>query len=66
MAKYTSSYKGLLFVADGRLHKFSNGEFHTEDEKVIAELENVLHAEKVEEDEEKPKRKGKKTEEAAE
>ena len=54
MAVFQSKYRELAFYVDGRKHKFSNGEFTTDDEKVIAVLTKVRDAVRVDEPAQEP------------
>lgn len=47
MAVFQSKYRELAFYVGGRKHKFSNGEFTTDNEKVIAALAKVRDAKRV-------------------
>lgn len=49
MAKYTSKYKELTFFVGETVHRFSRGEFSTEDAKVIETLSRVKDVVLVEE-----------------
>lgn len=50
MAQYTSKYNELKFYVEGKLHAFSGGSFSTTDAKIIAVLNGLTDAVKVEED----------------
>ncbi|MGF9711629.1 hypothetical protein [Paenibacillus naphthalenovorans] len=52
MAKYTSRYAELGFYVDGELRKFIGGEFRTDDAKMIAVLDALADADRVDEPEE--------------
>jgi hypothetical protein len=49
MAVYKSKYRELTFYVDGELHAFSSGSFSTTDEKVIAVLDGLTDATRVDE-----------------
>jgi len=49
MAHYTSKYKQLAFYVGDTQHKFSNGEFATDDKAVIAVLDALKDAVKTDE-----------------
>lgn len=49
MAKYKSHYSSLGFYAKGELKRFSNGEYATEDEEIIAILDGLKDAIRVDE-----------------
>ncbi|MCP1354659.1 hypothetical protein [Aneurinibacillus migulanus] len=44
MAVYKSKYRELTFYVDGELHAFSSGSFSTTDERVIAVLDELADA----------------------
>ncbi|MEH6941677.1 hypothetical protein [Bacillus sp. JJ722] len=50
MAVYESKYPELKFYVDGQLHAFYGGSFSTTDAKVIAVLDGLADAIKVEEE----------------
>ncbi|MDH5159826.1 hypothetical protein [Heyndrickxia oleronia] len=49
MAVYKSKYRELKFYVDGELHAFSSGSFSTNDAKVIAVLDGLTDAKRVDE-----------------
>ena len=49
MAVYKSKYRELTFYVDGELYAFSSGSFSTDDEKVIAVLDRLSDAKRVDE-----------------
>lgn len=49
MAKYKSHYSSLGFYAKGELKRFSNGEYATEDAEIIAVLNGLKDAIRVDE-----------------
>ncbi|MFE4202136.1 hypothetical protein [Aneurinibacillus aneurinilyticus] len=51
MAVYKSKYRELTFYVDGELHAFSSGSFSTTDERVIAVLDELADALRVDESE---------------
>ena len=51
MTKFTSRYRELGFYVGDRLYQFANGQFMTDDPKVIAAISKLTDAVKVEEPE---------------
>jgi hypothetical protein len=49
MAIYESRYTEFGFYVDGAFHKFNGGRYVTEDEKVIAVLDGITDAVRVDE-----------------
>lgn len=49
MAKYTSKYPSLGFYVNGELKQFSNGSYVTDDKDVVAVLDGIIDAVKVDE-----------------
>lgn len=56
MAKYNSKYAELGFYVDEVHYEFKDGQFATEDKKVIDVLDKLADAERVEEPKATPKR----------
>jgi hypothetical protein len=55
MAVYESRFKELGFYVDGKLHKFKNGRFTTEDKAVMAVLDKLTDVKRVDEPKAEPK-----------
>jgi hypothetical protein len=55
MAVFKSKYRELTFYVDGKLYAFSSGSFSTDDDRVIAVLEKLKDAKRIDATEEKPK-----------
>lgn len=54
MAVYNSKYRELKFYVDGELHAFDGGSFSTTDAKVIAVLDRLNDAKRVDEPQPQP------------
>jgi len=61
MAKFESRFKELGFYVEGRLYKFSNGKFQTEDKKVIDVLGSLSSVSKIDEPKQETKEEEKHT-----